>query len=222
VETTAKYLIDHYQKTYELTYALWKGRNKTFLFLLGAVGLATLVTFPALGTRSILFLYLGHSLGLEQKDVGTLQSGFPFGVLQAIFLSVIFYLTVNLYHRARYVLRNYAYLSALETEIRQRLYLTSPSVAFTREGSFYWGNSDIASRVVKYVYIGLLSALLVSFLGGTIRVDWRSGNCLLTIVDILFAAPTLFFLVAYAISSVRMDSKKAIVPKEQAEAKAAE
>jgi hypothetical protein len=49
VETTAKYLVDHYQKTYELMYALWQGRNKTFLTLLGAIGVATFVMFPALG-----------------------------------------------------------------------------------------------------------------------------------------------------------------------------
>jgi len=222
VDTTAKYLTDHYQKTYELTYALWKGRNKTFLILLGAVGLATLVTFPALGTRSVLFLYLAHSLGLEQKDVSGLQSGFPFAILQAIFLFVIFYLTVNLYHRARYVLRNYAYLGALETEIRQNLALSAPSVAFTRESSFYWGNRDIFSAAVKYVYIILLSGLLVSFLAATIIADCKSGNRLLTIVDILFAVPTLTFLAAYAIASVSMDHGGATVPKEQAKAKAAE
>jgi hypothetical protein len=30
-------LVAHYQKTYELTYRLWEQRNRTFLFLLGAV-----------------------------------------------------------------------------------------------------------------------------------------------------------------------------------------
>jgi hypothetical protein len=221
VDTTAKYLFDHYQKTYELTSALWKGRNRTFLILLGAVGLATLVTFPALGTRSVLFLYLAHTLGLEQKDVGSLQNGFPFGILQAIFLFVIFYLTVNLYHRSRYVLRNYAYLGALENEIRQQLGLSAPSVAFTRESSFYWGNRDIFSAAVKYVYIILLSGLLLIFLVATIVADWSSGNWVLAAVDILFAIPTLTFLAAYAIASVSMDRERVIVPSEHPQVKAA-
>ncbi|MGB8770659.1 MAG: hypothetical protein WCC92_13645, partial [Candidatus Korobacteraceae bacterium] len=215
-------LIDHYQKTYELTYTLWKGRNKTFLILLGAIGVATLVTFPALGTRSLLFLYVRHSLDLKESELGMLQSGFPFGILQAIFLFVIFYLTVNLYHRARYVLRNYAYLGRLEKEIRQQLALPDTSVAFTRESSFYWGSRDRFSAAVKYVYITLLSGLLVSFLAATIIGDLKTGKTLLTVVDIVFAVPTLIFLTAYAIASVSMDGEAAIVPKERGKGKAAQ
>jgi hypothetical protein len=146
------------------------------------------------------------------------QSGFPFGILQAIFLFVIFYLTVNLYHRARYVLRNYAYLGRLEKEIRQQLALPVTYVAFTRESSFYWGSRDLFAGAVKYVYIILLSGLLVSFLVATVIGDWKTGNHLLTGVDILFAIPTLAFLAAYAIASVSMDREEAIVPKESAKA----
>jgi hypothetical protein len=98
VETTAKYLTEHYQQTYQLTYALWQSRNKTFLILLGAIGVATFVMFPALNARSILFLYVRHTLQLSNGEFSNVQSGFPFGILQAIFLSVIFYLMVNLYH----------------------------------------------------------------------------------------------------------------------------
>lgn len=220
MESTANCLIDHYQKTYELTYALWKGRNNTFLVLLAAVGVAALVTFPALGSRSVLFLYLGHSLGLEQKDLSALQNGFPFGLLQAIFLFVIFYLTVNLYHRARYVLRNYAYLSALEREIRQQLALPEATVAFTRESTFYWGNRDLFSGAVKYVYIILLSCLIVSFVLGTVIEDWSRHHWLLTAVDVLFAIPTLAFLIAYGHASISMDTKEAIAPKPEAKGKA--
>ncbi len=221
MESTAKYLIDHYQKTYELTYALWKGRNKTFLVLLAAVGIAALVTFPALGSRSVLFLYVGHSLGLEQKDLTALQNGFPFSLLQAIFLFVIFYLTVNLYHRARYVLRNYAYLSALEREIRQELALPESTVAFTRESNFYWGSRDGFSGAVKYVYIILLSFLIVTFLVATVIGDWRSHRMLLTGIDVLFGVPTLLFLFAFARASHSMDNEEAITQKTQAKAKSA-
>jgi hypothetical protein len=222
VENAAKYLIDHYQKTYELTYALWNGRNKTFLILLAAVGVAALVTFPALGGRSVVFLYAGNSLGLKPEDVTALQNGFPFSLLQAIFLFVIFYLIVNLYHRARYVLRNYAYLSALEREIRQQLALPDSTVAFTRESTFYWGNRDFFSGAVKYVYIILLSCLIVSFLVATIVEDWIGHHRALSVVDVLFAVPTLAFLVAYARASLSMDTKETIAPNPQATAKGAD
>ncbi len=214
METTAKYLVDHYQKTYELTYRLWQGRNKTFLILLGAIGVATVVMFPALGARSILFLYVRHSLGLSDPELKNVQSGFPFGILQAIFLFVIFYLTVNLYHRSRYVLRNYAYLGLLEKEIRQELKLAASTFAFTRESSFYWRQRDAFAPWVKVVYIGLLSVLLLTFLLATIYGDWKSGNRLLTVADILFALPIGIFLYAYASSSIKLDKAETVTPTE--------
>lgn len=212
VEDIARNMVDHYQKTYELTFDLWASRNKTFLLLLGLVGSAPLITFPALGTRSLVFLYLGHALGLKETELLALQNGFPFGILQAIFLFVILYLMVNLYHRTRYVLRNYAYLSALETDIRQALGLGKDNVAFTRESTFYWGHRDILSGAVKYVYIVLLAGLLLIFLGTLTVADWRTSNHLLTAVDIVFAVPTLTFLFGFAASSVSMDTRAAIVP----------
>ena len=222
METTAKYLVSHYQKTYELTYALWQGRNKTFLILLGAIGVATFVMFPALGARSILFLYVRHSLGLSEAELQAVQNGFPFSILQTIFLFVIFYLMVNLYHRSRYVLRNYAYLGYLEREIRQHLGLAASSFAFTRESKFYWDERDVFAAFVKWVYIILLSLLLLMFLAAAIMGDVDSRNWPMTCVDILFAAPTVAFLVAYAISSVRLDSKQAVNPLERANAQDAQ
>jgi hypothetical protein len=221
LENDAKHVIDHYQKTYELTFSLWEGRNNIFLTLLGLVGVATLVAFPALGTRSIVFLYLGHSIGLKETELLVLQNGFPFGLLQAIFLFLILYLTVNLYHRARYVLRNYAYLSALETEIRQMLGLGEGAAAFTRESTFYWGHRDTLSGAVKYVYIVLLGGLLLSLLFTLIVSDWRSGNLLLSVVDMTFAVPTLTFLYGFAISSVSMDRKHATDSESQAASRTA-
>ena len=44
---------EHYQKTYELTYELWKQRNVTFLALLGVIGVATLLTFGAAQTNPV-------------------------------------------------------------------------------------------------------------------------------------------------------------------------
>jgi hypothetical protein len=211
MEDIAKQLIDHYQKTYELTFELWEGRNKIFLMLLGAVGAAPLLMFPALGTRSLLFLYVGHKFGLSESEVVALQTGIPFSILQAILLFAILYLTVNLYHRARYVLRNYAYLSALEHEIRAALNLSNGAIAFTRESTFYWGSRDILSGVVKYIYIVLLAGLLIVFLGSLIVVDWQSGTRWMAAIDIIFAVPTLTFLYGYATSSVSMDRKHASV-----------
>jgi hypothetical protein len=209
VEDAAKHLVDHYQKTYELTFTLWGDRNKTFMILLAVVGTAPLITFPALGTRSLVLLYLGHMLGLNENDLRVLQDGFPFAILQAIILFAVLYLTINLYHRDRYVLRNYAYLSALEAEIRQILALDSAAVAFTRESTFYWGQRDLLAGAVRYVYIVLLAGLLFSFLGALIVADWRSSNHLLSLVDIVFTVPTLIFVFGCAKSTISVDHNHA-------------
>ena len=60
------------------------------------------------------------------------------------------------------------------------------------------------------MYIILLSCLLVSFLLGTVIEDWSRHHWLLTAVDVLFAIPTLAFLIAYGYSSTSMDTKEAI------------
>ncbi len=216
MDKTAELLVDHYQKTYQLTFKLWSERNKTFLLLLTVVGAASLMTFPALGTRSVLFIYMGHSLGLEGKSLDEFQQGFPYGILQAILLFVILYLMVNVYHRANYVLRNYAYLGALEAEIRQVLGLRENSVSFTRESTFYWGHRSFLSGSVKYVYIVLLGGLLLMFLGALTIADWRHGNWLLTAIDLVFSVPTLTFLLGFAVSSISMDREEAVVPKKRA------
>ncbi len=43
----ADILTKHYQKTFELTYEIWKQRNKTFLVLVAVIGAGTLLTFRA-------------------------------------------------------------------------------------------------------------------------------------------------------------------------------
>lgn len=159
-----------------------------------------------------MFLCVRHSLGLIEVELKNVQSGFPFGVLQALFLFVIFYLTVNLYHRSRYVLRNYAYLGLLEKEIREQLPLPDSSVGFTRESSFYWGQRDAFAPWVKVAYVRLISGVLVAFLLATIYGDLKSGNCPLTVTDILFALPIGIFLYATASSSIQLDKEGAVTP----------
>lgn len=71
------------------------------------------------------------------------------------------------------------------------------------------------------MYIILLFCLIVSFLLGTVIEDWGRHHWLLTAVDVLFAIPTLAFLIAYAHASISIDTKEAIAPKPEAKAKSA-
>ena len=196
-------LVQHYQDTYQLTYQLWQQRNRLFLFLLGMVALASLLTY-APETNSILLSWLGKVVGIS--DQKALTASVPFALLQAAFLAVVFYLMVNLFHRAVYILRNYRYLGALESEIRTALQLNDADQAFTRESRFYWSDRPWVLGTVKYVYVVFLGGLLLAFSGGRLYTDW--GNWLLVIVDLGLAVPTLGYFFAFSYYTIGFDQEQ--------------
>jgi len=198
----AELLAEHYQKTYELTHELWKQRNSTLLLLLGVVGAATLLTLHVPGMESLLVGFITKNLNITKSD---LEANVSFSILQSVLLFVVFYLMVNLHHRALYVLRNYRYLGALEGEIRVALGLGENAVSFTRESSFYWHARTRLLDYTKFFYIVLLGALLVAFFVGRIADDLAARNSLLSAVDLVMGVSTLVFFVGYAWGSVRLD-----------------
>lgn len=203
----AQILAEHYQKTNELTFEMWTQRNRTFLILLGVIGAATLLNFGTPAANSFLVDLVARMLEISgSARMEDLRKSFPFGILQSILLFVVFYLMVNLYHRALYVLRSYHYLGGLEKEIRRHLQLAEEDIAFTREGTYYWGQRPKASSLVKYVYIGLLGLLLLAFLAGRIWDDFRFGNIFWAMVDVAIAIPTFFFFVEYTRASISLDT----------------
>jgi hypothetical protein len=212
MKNNADILAEHYQKTYELTYDLWKHRNQTFLVLLAVIGGATLLTFSAAQTNPLLVRWIAKALDVtDRQEIQELGRSFPFGLLQSLLLVVVFYLVVNLYHRALYVLRNYRYLAVLEQEIRAQLGLASGSIAFTREGSFYWSDRVFLQSAVKWCYIVLVGCLLFAFLGERAYEDFRTRTLALSVVDLAISIATTLFFLAYARSSVSMDTEKAVL-----------
>ncbi len=212
MDEVGKLLIEHYQKTNELTFKLWQQRNNTFIILLGVIGAATLLTFRVPQAEPLLVDIISKLVGItDSARIAELRVGFPFGLIQSIVLVVVFYLVVNLNHRASYVLRNYRYLAGLEQEIRSRL--NPPSIAFTRESTFYWSDRK-QSRVwgaVKWVYLGMLGFVLLAFLGGRLLEDLWARNFVLGAVDLAIAIPTLIFFYDYARTSIVQDTATAIV-----------
>ena len=207
METKAELMVGHYQKTYELTFGLWKERNRLFLILLAVIGVATLLAFRAPGTDSLFVSFVAKALGItDSTRIVELHKTFPFGLLQGILLFVVFYLMVNLHHRALSVLRNYHYLGALEREIRESLCLGESTIAFTREGTFYWQHRGYLRDLVKWIYIVLLGVLLLSFLVAVLVGDVRGKNIPLAVVDAIAAIPTLVFFFAYAWLSLDLDA----------------
>ena len=96
--------------------------------------------------------------------------------------------------------------------------VTSVTVAFTRESTFYWGERSLASGAVKWVYIAILGVVLTAFLGGRVWEDVRSKNAVLVLADLAIAIPTMLFFLAYARSSVSLDTAKVIVGEEEQDA----
>lgn len=206
-EAKGELLIDHHQKTYELTYRLWTQRNRIFLLHLATISVATLLTCRVSGAESLFVAWVAGLLGTDgESQVRELRASFPFALLQSILMMVVFYLMLALYHRALHVLCNYAYLGALETEIRELLDLQESHVAFTRESVFCWSNRPRMLGAVKWVYIALLGLLLFAFLGGRLVGDFRAGDKLPALVDGLVVLPTTIFFFAYATTFVNRDS----------------
>jgi hypothetical protein len=195
-------LAEHYQKTFEVTLEVWNQRNKTFLLLLAVVGGATLLTFNAAQAQPLLVDLIAKLLSIQDASRHKeLRASFPYGLIQAILLMIVLYLTLVLYHRTMFIQRSYKYLGKLEGEIRSGLNLDTTSAAFTREGAFYEGNTPRLRHAVAIAYVGMLGLLLLAFLGMRIFSDFAAGSYLLGILDVLVASPTLLFFGAYASAS---------------------
>ncbi len=203
MEGRAEALVEHYQRTYEVVQGHWRQRNRIFLLLVGAIGVGLVLTWRS-DTHALMVDVIGRLLEIDSGRREKLQ--FPFGLLQSTLLVAIFYWMVNLYHRSVNVARHYQYLGDLEKEIRAELQLAPGAIAFTREGTYYWGRRPPFLGMVKWVYVVMLGALLAVFLGARVWDD--RGRWLLVAVDVALAIPILMFYVGYATASVRLDAPR--------------
>ncbi len=207
MSTNLEVLADHYQKTFELTHKYWDQRNRTFLILIAVVASAALLTLHPDGSNQIITkLLLSYvEAGNDPFFVKSVTQFLP-ALIQIIFLIVILYLMVGLYHRTVAIIRNYRYLNHIEEEIRKNLSLSEDSYVFTREGKFYFENKGRFSWAIKYSYMFMLGGFLGLFYILTLIQDIKQLSPLL-IVDILAAIPTFFFFIAYVVPSLRADRK---------------
>ena len=195
-------IAEHYQKTYELTLTVWEQRNRTFLILLIAVGVATLLTFDVSQAQPLLADLIAKTVGIEDvQRRQELRASFPYGIIQSILLMTVLYFMVILYHRTAFITRSYSYLNLIEGEIRRGLSLPQDSISFTREGSFYRANRPALSWLVAIAYVGMLGLLLAAFLGMRIYTDIQQHKIAFAAMDILLAVPTVLFFAAYALVS---------------------
>lgn len=204
-------LAAHYQDTYELTYRFWAQRNRLFVSLLVLIGLAIVLTYRPNDANPIFIDFVAKCLAVSDTGhMSELQHSFPFAILHDVLLMLIFFLTVNLFHRSLYVLRNFAYLGALERELRIALEIEPHDLAFSREGDFYWKDRPQMLATNKYVYVLLLGVLLIGFLGGRMYQDFHASNWLLLTGDLIVGLPIALYYGGYAWYTLKLDSSRII------------
>ncbi|MBN3145578.1 hypothetical protein [Pectobacterium brasiliense] len=197
-------LVEHYHKTYDLTFSVWENRNQTLLILLAVVGFSTLLTFNVSEAQPLLVDIIAKLCGIASDDrIKELKKSFPYGLIQSIFIIVVFYLTINLYHKTCFIKRSYQYLSGLETDIRSALNLPTSSVSFTREGDFYNNHRTFSSFMTGLSYVIILGVLLVSFLSMRLLNDLHAQDYFILITDACLAFGILYFFSIYAYTSLK-------------------
>ncbi|EOC1344329.1 hypothetical protein ACI09M_003751 [Cronobacter dublinensis] len=197
-------LVEHYHKTYDLTFSVWESRNQSLLILLAVVGFSTLLTFNVSETQPLLVDVIAKLCGITSDErIAELKKSFPYGIIQSIFIIIVFYLTINLYHKTSFIRRSYKYLGGVESDIRTALNLPTGSVSFTREGDFYNNHRTFSSFMTGLSYVLILGVLLCSFLGMRLLNDWHAQDCLILITDGCLALGILYFFIVYAYLSLK-------------------
>ncbi|MBU9828435.1 hypothetical protein J1779_00550 [Rahnella sp. FC061912-K] len=197
-------LVDHYHKTYDLTYSVWESRNMTLLILLAVVGFSTLLTFNVSEAQPLLVDIIAKLCGItDLARIAELKRSFPYGIIQSIFVIIIFYLMLNLYQKTRFIRRSYLYLNGVERDIRIALNLGVQNVSFTREGEFYNKSQSIVGVMTGVSYILILGLLLTSFLGMRLYTDWQNYQITIFWVDLTLTLGIYFFYLAYSCVSLK-------------------
>jgi len=210
-------LAGHYQKTFEVAYEYWKERNRQFVILVLTAVIGLLMIQRGALVNELLVKYIVKYFALtDQTLIGEISKAIPFNLLLSGVLVTMFYFMQRLYSTNLSVMRNYLYLGALEEEIRKHLGLPTGSVAFTREGSFYWGRRSRIQAMSKYYYVVVLFIILAPFIGFKLIADLESPNLLVIAVDVVVSLMAILYWWAYARSSFRLDVPKIPTEKQKA------
>jgi hypothetical protein len=194
---TAELLVDHYQKTYEVTYELWKERNRLFPTMALVVGGAIILAFHVPQADSLFAAVIGSLLRLDPVAQAALQQGFTYQLLQTVLMVVVFHMLLDLYRHNQDITRNYQYLAGMEAEIRQTMGLAADKIAFTREDAFYRSHRVVLLGGVRVVYSVVLGVLLALFLYARISDDFFRGDAWFIAADIIIAIPIVLYFTDY-------------------------
>lgn len=214
-EHRTRILFEHYRDTVTLATTLRDERNRFFLYLLIAIAIGILFASDAFAGYPLLDTINRYlEIGLETE---ALARTLPYQILQALILAAVFFLMMNLYHHSVSVLRYYAYISLLETEVRAPLELADEAVAFTRESGFYWRNRPPLLGLTKYFYALIIGVALGLYMTAKGVGDWnayqasgeRPEAMASLVVDGVIGLPILLVFLGYFTQSIGLDRRPA-------------
>src|ERR1700740_1019796 len=133
----AKILIDHYKDTDAIATRAYDQRNRLLLFLLGAIGIAAILTFRTSGLELVVLKAIAGELK-QSEDV--VRQSLPFAVVESLALVIVFFMLVGFYQRSSIMQLYYAYLGDIESAIRNELALPAGQKPFTLNSRYYMEN----------------------------------------------------------------------------------
>ena len=205
-------ILDHYNKTAELTWNLWESRNRAFLMLIVAISLAAVLA----NDEMLLGVLKSICEQGKVKCESLAPSGMSYLMVHSVILVLVCYYMLTLYHRTASVLMSYRYMGELEKELRYGFGFASGDVTFTREGAFYMANRPKPFSYVKWLYSIIIGVLLflcyfVRFSkdfnsAGNVSFRWNEPQTMMLAVDTCICALTVLAFVFYLRASFRLGS----------------
>ena len=209
-------LAAHYQHVAEMSYRLWEERNRRFLHLMAVVALAVLLTYDAQTIVQVGLKTLEKSYGLPLPE--RVAESLPYVVLHGLLLAFVFYLMTDVYRLTSNIMSNTEYRKGLEKDLRGVLCLTDSQSSYSYESRYRSWNQSGLKRVVGWIYVLLLGAMLVLFLVFRLTSDWPANGFdpaaaaswkdllrqhFLLIADVVVGGATLLMYAGYAWLSLR-------------------
>ena len=190
-EGNGKLLVEHYHKMIDVTSEHFQRRNRSSIWLTLAVGIASLLTWKPQETTPLFVKYLSKDTNISNTN------DLPLELLQSVFLALIFYLTVNLFHHEGSLWRHYKYLELLEKEIKSQLNIDQDSFIFGLQSALYPKTRVWLQPTIRWAYSLILGLLLIWFLIGQLLGDFAEGELVPIIIDVVISLPTVFYFIAY-------------------------